>query len=148
MTDKNDYADISMYTVQTEKYDTQETVNHYLETIGLDPMDTVCGTAASIMITLMQDFIARGGTYEAVCNNDLGRSYPKNYPRYALKVSYGSRYLRIWREVAQGCPVVVIHQPWMGSGTPVLPDILVHPDHLDPTLCHLLRVPHKDIAND
>ena len=145
MTDKNQHADAPTYTVETENYATQETVNHYLESIGMNPVDTVCGTAASLMATLMRDFTAGGGTYQAVefsIERGLGSpTYPREYPRAALKVTYSGRHLYIWREVVQACPVVVIRQPWRGLGTPFLQDILVHPDHLDATLCHLLGVP-------
>lgn len=149
-----EHTDISMYTVQTEKYDTQETVNHYLESIGLDPVDTVCGTARSLMAHLMQDFIARGGSYEVVeycTERGLGSpSYPRAYPGAALKAAYAGRHLYVWRELLQACPVIVIRQPWRGLGTPFLLDILVHPDHLDATLCHLLQVPNdrEEAAND
>ena len=140
MTDENQY-----YTVATENYATQKSVNLYLESIGMSPVDAVCDTAASLMGSLMQDFIARGGTYEVVeyyPERGLGSpTYPREYPRAALKLTYADRHLYIWREILQACPVIVIRQPWRGLGTPFLQDILVHPDHLDAALCHLLGVP-------
>lgn len=141
MSDKNGYTEYTL------KCDTQETVNQYLESIGMNPVDAVCGTARSLMASLMQDFIARGGTYEVVANKDMGNIYPHSYPRSNLKVNYGTRYYFIWQQVLQGMPVIVIKQPWKNQ-RPILMDILVHPDHLDATLCHLLEVPHKEIPND
>lgn len=144
-----DNTNISIYTVHTENYATQESVNHYLESIGMSPVDTVCGTARSLMAHLIHDFMARGGTYEVVeycTERGLGSpTYPRAYPEYALKVTYADRRLYIWRKVLQACPVMVIRQPWKGSGTSFMPDILVHPDHLDATLCHLLEVPNKGL---
>lgn len=120
---------------------TQYDINQYLRSINLDPVDAVLGTMLDLTY-LIPDFLARGGTLEDAM--EVYRDSDDNYPTPMMEASYNAKYVIVRREVRAGYPVITIHQPQpIGPGitTPAWEVILVHPDHLDVTLCHVLDVP-------
>lgn len=118
---------------------TQYEINQYLRSIGLDPVDAVLGTMLDLTY-LVPDFLSRGGTLKDAMK--VYRDSNDYYPTPMMEASYGTKYLILRRDVLHGYPVIELHQPNPLDGNePAWTTILVHPDHLDVTLCHVLDVP-------
>lgn len=118
---------------------TQYEINQYLRSIGLDPVDAVLGTMLDLTY-LIPDFIARGGTLKD--SMKVYRDSDEWYPTPMMEASYNGKYVIVRREVRGGYHVIELHQPNpLDSDDGVWTTILVHPDHLDVTLCHVLDVP-------
>jgi hypothetical protein len=114
---------------------TQYEINQYLRSIGLDPVDAVLGTMLDLTY-LIPNFLSRGGTLKDAMK--VYRDSDDWYPTPMMEASYDSKYLIVRRDVCNGYPVIELHQP---NDEGVWTTILVHPDHLDVTLCHVLDVP-------
>ena len=118
---------------------TQYDINQYLRSIGLDPVDAVLGTMLDLTY-LIPDFLSRGGTLKDAMK--VYRDSDEWYPTPMMEASYNAKYVIVRREVRNGYPVIELHQPNSLDGDePVWTALLVHPDHLDVTLCHVLDVP-------
>lgn len=116
---------------------TQNDLYTHLQSLGLDPADALLGSMLDITY-LIPTFLEKGGTYTKPERNEypmVSISSPR-YPTALMKVSYGTNWFLLSREIREGYPVIQLVE----RGDVWWSLILVHPDHLDTALCYLLEV--------
>ncbi len=118
----------------------QEELNTHLASLGLSPEAAVWGSMLDLTY-LMPTFLDKGGRYNTAFSYPFEEGPHNSYPSPRMKVIFGdgpdANFVYINRSIQDGYPVIVIKVP-EGSYWP----IVVHPDHLDAALLHILQVPN------